>query len=70
MYARTFRRATHTRRFSITPSDAAGWQIRDEEDSDVLRSVSYDDWHRVERARKAFAMEALRLQDAGWVEAT
>jgi hypothetical protein len=69
MYRRILRNADHTRRFTITSSGASGWEVRDEQDSHLLRSRLYDDWHRVERARLAFAMEAAGLRDAGWVEA-
>ena len=68
MYRRILRNAAHTRRFTITSSDASGWEVRDEQDSRLLRSRLYDDWHRVERARLAFAMEAAGLRDEGWVE--
>jgi hypothetical protein len=37
-------------------------------DDAVVRRAQYDDWHRVERARAAFALEALQLRSAGWVE--
>jgi hypothetical protein len=68
MYQRRFRRASQTREFTITHSQSAGWTVRDEQDDHVLRSVKYDDWHRVERATMAFASEARSLLDAGWVE--
>ena len=68
MYARILRNAAHTRRFTITSAADSGWEVRDEQDSRILRSRLYDDWHRVERARLAFAVEAAGLRDAGWVE--
>jgi hypothetical protein len=68
MYARTFRRAGQTRRFVITDTHSSGWEVREEQDSQVLRCVRYGDWHRVERARRAFALEALALEGAGWRE--
>jgi hypothetical protein len=69
MYARIFRKATQTRRFTITDAGSDGWEVREEQDSRVVRSVLYDDWHRVERARMNFAREALALRDGGWDEA-
>jgi hypothetical protein len=48
---------------------AAGWEVRDEQDSRVIRWVRYSDWHRVERARMAFALEAALLEESGWDEA-
>jgi hypothetical protein len=70
MYARIFCNASHTRRLSVINNrDSSGWEVREEQDSRIVRSVRYDDWHRVERALLQFAREAADLQDAGWVEA-
>jgi hypothetical protein len=68
MYARQLRKAAHTRRFTIRDTGTSGWEVLDEQDSRVVKSVLYDDWHRVERAKAAFAVEALTLRDAGWTE--
>ena len=68
MYARLLRKAEQTRRFTVSESVASGWEVRDEENSHVLRHVLYTDWHRVERAMMTFARQAMTLQDAGWVE--
>jgi hypothetical protein len=45
-----------------------GWEIRDEQDSRLVRSARYSDWHRVERAQRTFAREAAKLEDAGWTD--
>jgi hypothetical protein len=42
--------------------------VLDEQDAKVVKSVLYDDWHRVERAKAAFALEASLLREAGWIE--
>lgn len=68
MYARLLRKAAHTRRFTIRDTGTSGWQVLDEQDARIVKSVLYDDWHRVERAMAAFAAEASMLQKAGWVE--
>jgi hypothetical protein len=68
MYARTLRNATHVRTFTIT-TGGMGWEVREEQDSRLIRHIYYDDWHRVERARKTFAEEVAALQRSGWVEA-
>jgi len=68
MYARKFEKAGQTRRFTITSAGAEGWEVREEEDSRVVRSARYTDWHRVERARMTFAKEAATLESAGWKE--
>ena len=67
MYARQLHKAPHTRRFSIVETGRF-WEVREEEDSRVVRTVVYDDWHRVERARMAFAREANALCERGWTE--
>jgi hypothetical protein len=46
----------HTRRLIITRS-RAGWEIREEHDSRIVRTTNCSDWHRVERARQMFALE-------------
>ena len=68
MYARTLSKADHVRRFTIRPLLAAGWEVQEEQDSHVIRTIRYTDWHRVERARMTFAQEADRLAESGWVD--
>ena len=68
MYARMLRKASTTRRFTITHLQSAGWDVRDEQDSRVLRRMVYQDWHRVERASLAFALQAQSLIASGWEE--
>jgi hypothetical protein len=43
----------HTKRVTVTRGDA-GWEVREEHDSHVVRQVTYRDWHRVERAMQTF----------------
>ena len=69
MYARILRKADHVTRFTIRQTDAAGWEVREEQDSRVVRSARYRDWHRVERAQMMFALLAALLEDAGWSDA-
>jgi hypothetical protein len=68
MYTRCLQKAAHIRRFSITSTPGSGWEVRYEQDSHVIRSVRYRDWHRVERARMTFAREAALLEQSGWTE--
>ena len=68
MYARSFRKAEEIRKFTIRDDGTRGWEVLDERGATVLKSVRYDDWHRVERAKAAFAVEAATLREAGWVE--
>jgi hypothetical protein len=69
MYAQSFRRAAQTKKFSITDTGSSGWEVREEQNSLVVRIVRYDDWHRVERALLHFAREAVSLRASGWTEA-
>ena len=69
MYQRMLRKASTTRRFTITQLPSTGWDVREEQDSRVLRRVVYHDWHRVERASLTFSLEAQSLLQSGWVEA-
>ena len=68
MYARTFHKAQQTRRFIITSLEANGWEVRDEQDAQVLRRVQYTDWHRVERAVLMMSLEVSALEGNGWRE--
>ena len=68
MYDRMLRKASNVRRFTITQLQSTGWDVRDEQDSRVLRSHVYHDWHRVERATLSFSLEIQALLDRGWVE--
>jgi hypothetical protein len=68
MYKRTFRKADQTHRFVITNTDGFGWEVREEQDSQVISRARYNDWHRVERARMTYDTQALNLQLSGWKE--
>jgi hypothetical protein len=65
MFMRSLRYADHTRCYSIARTNA-GWEVREERDSRLVRRQEYHDWHRVERARRSMAGEVSQLQDAGW----
>lgn len=65
MFTKNLRNADHTRRYSIA-STGSGWELKEEQDSHVVRLVAYNDWHRVERARRSIANELQELQEAGW----
>jgi hypothetical protein len=69
MYKESLSHDGHTRRFSVDRrSGSRGWEIRHEEDDRLITSVVCDDWHRVERARNAFAAEAMALRSRGWTD--
>ena len=65
MFTRHLRNADHTRRYSIAETPA-GWEVRKDQDSQVIRRVEYTDWHRVERARRSITLEVNALEAAGW----
>ena len=68
MYRRMFQKAGQTKRFTITDAGSLGWEVREEQDSQVVWSTRYTDWHRVERARMTFARTAAVLASSGWKE--
>ena len=51
-----------------SPRQQAGWEVREERDSEVVRRMQFQDWHRVERARRSIAIELDALQRKGWSE--
>lgn len=55
------------RRYSIRTTHE-GWEVREEEDSEVVRHTCYQDWHRVERARLSINLKANVLREDGWRE--
>jgi hypothetical protein len=68
MFAKELTQAGHTRRFTISDAGPAGWEVKIEQDSRVVRRVCYTDWHRVERALTALSQQVLELQQEGWRE--
>lgn len=45
--------APQSRRVTVTHADH-GWEVREEREGEVVRRVTYTDWHRVERALQVF----------------
>ena len=68
MFAKVLMHAGHTRGFSVSDLGQEGWEVRIEQDSDVIRRRCYTDWHRVERALRVIAVEVERLRETGWRE--
>ena len=69
MFSKSLRYQEQTRRYSIEQTDA-GWEVREERDSALVKQVRYQDWHRVERAIRTIAVELNDLQRQGWSETT
>ena len=57
----------HVHHFMVQHS-TTGWDVREEEDSTIIRQAHYDDWHRVERSVQLFEQAATMLERDGWIE--
>jgi hypothetical protein len=66
MFAKELHNDGHVKKFSISENRNDGWEVREEQDNQILRQVRYTDWHRVERALTVFALEIGQLEDRGW----
>jgi hypothetical protein len=66
MFEKVLTNAGHTTRFTITDAGPEGWDVRVEEDRQVVRNVRYTDWHRVERAMSVMSRQASQLEERGW----
>jgi hypothetical protein len=66
MFALSLRRADHVRRYSISRTEASGWEVRMEEDRVLRRVDRYRDWHRVELAQALVEREVSELTANGW----
>jgi hypothetical protein len=58
--------AGHNRRFVLGHVPVGGWELRIEEDNEVVSRVRYTDWHRVERALAGIARLISELESRGW----
>ena len=66
MFAKELTHDGHVRRFSVSDAGQDGWEVRIEQDAAVIRRLCYTDWHRVERALSAMALEVQVLKENGW----
>lgn len=66
MFAKELRQAGHTKRFTVSEAGTEGWEVRVEQDSQVVRRVCYTDWHRVERAVLMLSLQVSELENSGW----
>ena len=67
-FAKSIRNAQHVQRFTIERT-SSGWEVREEQDSQLVRQRHYQDWHRVERVRRELVLRLSALKERGWVEA-
>lgn len=65
MFTKELTQAGHVRRFTIREAND-GWELREEEDSKLVRQVQYRDWHRVERAKMRIDEQVTDLENRGW----
>lgn len=68
MFAKQLTRSGHVTRFTVTGARSGGWELIVEQDSRVVRRVSYTDWHRVERALRTVSDQVRDLEASGWRE--
>ncbi|HEY1307394.1 MAG TPA: hypothetical protein VGF24_27760 [Vicinamibacterales bacterium] len=68
VFSRDLTDGSHHRRFAVERAPELGWQVREEADAEVIRQMTYDDWHRVELAIRGFTIEAAELKRRGWRE--
>ena len=66
MFTKELRQAGHIRRFTISAAAGEGWEVREEQDSRIIRQSHYRDWHRVERARMLIDEQVSDLENRGW----
>lgn len=66
-YTKKLQRLDHTVHYSIVTTDA-GWELREERDSQVVRQAHFQDWHRVERATRSISITLDDLRTKGWSE--
>ena len=66
-FVKSVRKSEQTRRFSIAQV-ASGWEVREEHDGELVKRTTCHDWHRVERSRRAIAIQLACLRREGWSE--
>jgi hypothetical protein len=66
MFSKTLTQAGHVRRFIVRARRARGWEVRIEQDREIVRQTAYRDWHRLERAIGALEREVNELVAQGW----
>jgi len=69
LFSKELRFAGHVRCFLINRLGREGWEVREEQDRQVVKQIRYTDWHRVERALSLFNMEIGQLESEGWIAA-
>ena len=65
MFERNLIYQGHSHRF-VVKRDVSGWDVREEQDSVIIREKRHNDWHRVERELRLFEDMASALEKDGW----
>jgi hypothetical protein len=68
VFSKRLRSRDHLKAFVVDEADDRGWEVREEEDHQVVKRTRMHDWHRVENAMMRFGLQATQLQRAGWVD--
>jgi hypothetical protein len=68
IFSKRLRSRDHLKAFVVDEADDRGWEVREEEDHQVVKRTRMHDWHRVENAMMRFGLQATQLQRAGWVD--
>jgi hypothetical protein len=58
--------ANRLRHYSVARTNAAGWEVKLEENHAVRWKENYQDWHRVERIVNQMRQEVSELVEQGW----
>lgn len=66
MFSKTLTHAGHVRHFVVRAKHASGWEVRIEQDREVVSQAQYRDWHRLERALDRIEREVGELVAQGW----
>ena len=66
-FEKRLRREDAVRRYVIHSTES-GWEVVEQHGTEVVRKLSLQDWHRVERVRRSLAQELDELVREGWKE--
>jgi hypothetical protein len=66
VFSRGLTDGSHVRRLDVERAPNEGWRIREQRDAEIVRQLTYEDWHRVELVIRGFSAEAAQLTQRGW----
>ena len=68
LFTATLVRADHVRSFHVGAGGAAGWEVVQQQDGQIVHQQRHTDWQRVEHTLGRFTREIDGLRDQGWSE--